>query len=345
KTAALGTGFLFTALRRSAPGQAIKTGRATRTKKAAEGTTWFDIREWGVEGKGWADTERYFDRLPARAKKVVRSPVWALSRHSAGMCVRFETNAPTVFARYTLLSKRLAMPHMPATGVSGTDLYARDSSGGWRWVGVVRPTTSPGISARVASGLPSQRRAYMLYLPLYNGVASFEIGVPSGASFWPLPPRKSKPIVFYGTSITQGGCASRPGMAYASILGRRLDSPIINLGFSGNGTMDPEVVELLGELDASVFVIDCLPNMHASLVEKRTEPLVMSLRKSRPHTPILLVEDRSYANAWLSPGTRRRNETSRAALRKAYERLVSSGVKGLEYLRGDGLLGNDHEAT
>ena len=130
-----------------------------------------------------------------------------------------------------------------------------------------------------------------------------EIGLPADAKLSKAEPYKNedsslrKPIVFYGTSITQGGCASRPGMVHTAILQRRLDHPVVNLGFSGNGKMEPEVVELMAEIDASCFVIDCLPNMDAKEVAERTEPLVRKLREAQPKTPILLVEDRSYSDA------------------------------------------------
>ena len=259
--------------------------------KLEEGVAWYDVQDWGVEGRGWTETKRYFDRLPAKAEGVVRSPVWSLSRHSAGMCVRFATDATEISARYTLLSGNVAMSHMPATGVSGLDLYAQDDQGQWRWVAVTRPT-SREVKARFVSGIRPGRRQYMIYLPLYNGVESLEIGVPEGAAFEPLAPRADKPIVYYGTSIAHGACASRPGMSFSAILGRRLDRPVINLGFSGNGRMDPEVVDLLAELDAAVYCIDCLPNMQGPEIAERTEPLVRTLRKARPEAPIVLIEDR-----------------------------------------------------
>src|SRR4051812_24007854 len=99
----------------------------------ADGVRWFDVRPFELEGQGWADTAGPFDRLPARAEKTVRPPVWGLSRQSAGLCVRFVTAAPAIHARWTVTNKNLAMPHMPATGVSGLDLYVRTPAG-WRWV-------------------------------------------------------------------------------------------------------------------------------------------------------------------------------------------------------------------
>ena len=134
-------------------------------------------------------------------------------------------------------------------------------------------------------------------------------------------------------------------MVHTAIVGRRLDRPVINLGFSGNGRLEQEVADLLAELDPAVYVIDCLPNVTADVVAARTEPLVKTLRKARPDTPILLVEDRTYANSFLIPAKQDRNDTSRAAFRAAYERLQKAGVKHLSYLPGDHLLGEDGEAT
>lgn len=316
--------------------------------KVEEGIAWFDVCDWGVEGRGWTETARYFDRLPAKAQETVRSAVWNLSRDSAGMLVRFEASATTIHVRYSLMDGGLAMPHMPATGVSGLDLYARDDQGRDRWLAVTRPT-SQQVKTQLVSGvdpLPeSKPRLYTLYLPLYNGVESLEIGVDAKTEFRPVPPRAEKPIVFYGTSIMHGACASRPGMSITGILGRRFGRPVINLGFSGNGRMEAEVGELLAELDASVYVIDCLPNMAADAVAERAEPLVRQLRKARPDTPILLVEDRTYTYAPFRKSARDRHATSRAALREAYQNLIAADVPHLYYLEGDVLLGDDGEGA
>ena len=305
---------------------------------------WHDVREWGVEGKGWSDTLRYFDRLPGKAQTSVREPVWTLSRHSAGMCVRFVSEATTIQVRYTLLSDQLAMPHMPATGVSGLDLYGEDNEGIDRWVSVVRPT-SQTVEVTIAKDLRPGRRRYTLYLPLYNGVESLEIGVDAEAVFEPVAPRSEKPMVFYGTSIMHGACASRPGMAFPAILGRRLNRPVINLGFSGNGRMEPEVGALLAELDPCVYVIDCLPNMNEAMITERAGPLVRQLRDAHPRTPLLLVEDRSFTNAPFFPKRAAHHHASRNAFKHVYLNLLDAGVEHLYYLDGEHLLGHDGEAA
>jgi len=126
---------------------------------------------------------------------------------------------------------------------------------------------------------------------------TWPIGVPSGATFVGLPARTTKSIVFCGTSINHGASASRPGMTPIAILGRRLDRPVMNFGFSGNGRMDAEVGEFLTQIDAALYVIDCLPNMNATSVREKCIPLVKRLRAAQPDRPILLVEDRRNANA------------------------------------------------
>jgi hypothetical protein len=315
-------------------------------KDASGGSFWYDARKLPVEGQGWTDTKSPYDRLPAKAEGVVRKEVWNLSRNSSGIAVPFVTDATTIKARWTLTSDRLAMPHMPATSVSGLDLYVRDDQGQWRWL-ACRAPESTDATATLVTGLPAGTREYLLYLPLYNSVKSLELNVPAGkfiAAPTPRPEDHRKPIVFYGTSITHGACASRAGMTHVAILGRRFERPVINLGFSGNGRLESEVATLLAELDPVVFVIDCLPNLTAPEVAERTKPVVEIIRKQHPTTPILLVEDRSYPDGFLLHDRRERNLTSRVEFRKAYDELKQSD-KNLYYLEGEHLLGDDNEGT
>lgn len=311
-----------------------------------DSTHWYDARDLTVEGRGWNEVQVYYDRLPRKAEGVVRGAVWTLSQQSAGMCVRFTADTPSIAVRWTLRSPKLELPHMAATGASGVDLYGRADDGTWRWIAVGKPTGLENM-AKLAVNLPPGEREYRIYLPLYNGVTSVEIGLPRDARIARSehPSTKLKPIVFYGTSIMHGACASRTGMSQSSIIGRKLDRPIINLGFSGNGKMEIEVAQLLAELDPAAYVLDALPNCIAEEVKERTEPLVRELRKAHPNTPIILVEDRTYADAFWFASKKDRNVTSRKEYRAAYERLLSDGVTGLTYVEGEQLLRADGEDT
>jgi len=309
---------------------------------------WTDARALGVEGRGWAESDLAapFDRLPHKAQGVVRDAVWSLSRHSAGLTVRFVAATPALHLRWRLTSAELAMKHMPATGVSGLDLYARDGRGAWRWAACAAPNDAGVAQAAVIGGLAAGRREWLLFLPLYNGVEALEIGVPEGATLEPAPPAgPGKPVVFYGTSITHGACASRPGMCHTAILRRRLDRPVVNLGFSGSGRMEGELADLLAEIDAAAYVIDCCPNLAPADTAARTGPFVRRLRAARPDVPILLVEDRRYTDAWIRESQAAVNDGNHAALAEAFDGLVAEGVTGLHYLSGDLLLGDDAEGA
>jgi hypothetical protein len=159
------------------------------------------------------------------------------------------------------------------------------------------------------------------------------------------PEARRKPIVFYGTSITHGAAASRAGMTHVAILGRKFDRPVINLGFAGNGKMESEVQKFLVEIDAAVFVVDCLPNMVEKEVRERAEACVRQIRGAHPATPILLVEDRNYADGFLIASRRQRNQTSQAALRDAYRKMKADKIANLYYLEGSTLLDADGEDT
>src|SRR5450432_3397928 len=304
---------------------------------------WHDVREWGIEGRGFADTENYFDRLPARAKGVVREEVWNLSRHSTGMSAHFETDATAIHIRFSLTSEGLALPNMPASGVSGFDLYAKHQNA-WRWL-ATHQTTAQTQAALLMQDIQSGRRAYHINLPLHNGVKSLEIGIPKGTTFAPIPPRKIKPILWYGTSITHGLCASRPGLTFVNILGRRFDRPILNFGFSGNGRLEIEVGRFLAEIDAAIFVIDCVPNSSPQQIAGRTGPLVKLFREKHPSAPILLLGQRKEANLTFLPKMMADRKLQDDALRNAYEKLIAEKIDNLHFRSGDDVIGSDGEGT
>jgi len=314
---------------------------------ASDTAVWTDIRTLGVEGRGWNDTKAFYDRLPAKAEGVVRQPVWDLSRDSAGMCVRFVTDATEIKARWAVTDPWLYQPNATAICVSGLDLYVKTEKG-WHWLAVGIPHAQTNDITLVKDLIPGKRE-YLLYLPLYHGTKLVELGVAETNILEKAPswgPGERKPIVFYGTSILQGLSASRPGMVHSAILQRRFNWPVINLGFSGNGKMEPEMADLLAELDPSVYVIDCLPNMVAEEITARTEPLVKKLRAAHPTVPIVLVEDRTLQAAFLTQGQMEwYHLKDRAALKTAFDRLQKAGDKNLYYIEGEHLYGDDGEGS
>ena len=316
-------------------------GAGAATTQATE-IQWHSGATFGVEGVGWADPQAPYTRFPAKAQATVPQAVWDLSQQSAGLCIRFVTDSNKVMVRWSLSGNNLAMPHMPATGVSGVDLYCRKADGSWFFVKNGRPEKPADneMTAYVPANKGGKTEC-LLYLPLYNGVKGLEIGVPAGRVIDNAPARpeaKREPIVYYGTSIAQGGCASRPGMAFTAIIGRALDRPVINLGFSGSGRMEPAVSDLLAELHPRVYVIDCLWNMSGladSEFTQRLTTLISTIRKTNPTTPILFVGQSQIQTEDPPPA------------HEKVQQQVAAGLKdpNIHIVPGHDLMGFDGEGT
>ncbi|MBQ3190422.1 MAG: SGNH/GDSL hydrolase family protein [Bacteroides sp] len=290
-----------------------------------------------LRGQGWQDELKgTYYRFPDKAEKTVRPPVWRLSRQSAGMSIVFRSNAPEIKIRYTVRGG-LNMPHMPSTGVSGVDMYATDIDGRKRWCAgryAFKDTITYTYSKLWYATTPSKGYEYEVYLPLYNSVKWLEVGVADGYDLRFLPASQEKPIVLYGTSIAQGACASRPGMAFGNIIGRELQHPVINLGFSGNGQMEPEVFDLLSEIDAQLFILDNMPNLNNDRTGFIYERATNGIRKLRQKTdaPILLVEHNGYSNEYTSLEWEESYRLTNTELRKVYRTLKEEGISNLHYL-------------
>lgn len=304
---------------------------------SAQNTVWHDPLDSAgtaagtsyIHGRGFVMDD--YTRLPGSARGGVRDAVWNLSRNSAGLYLEFKTDSPDITVRYEVTGAH-AMPHMPATGVNGVDLYNGIGQRCWGDYSFGAPIT---YSYR---GLPSNNGVYTLYLPLYNTVQQLKVGVREGSSFEFVPADTTfaggLPIVIYGTSIAHGACASRPGMAWTNILHRLTGLPTVNLGFSGNGRLEPEVIDYVASIPAALYIVDCMPNMYVA--EDSVYTLVMNavrqFRRLRPGTPILLTEHPGFSNR--ETNTARREEDSRVdrAQRRAYADLRREGVKRLYYL-------------
>jgi lysophospholipase L1-like esterase len=299
-----------------------------------------------LEGQAWPkEVGSPYDRFPARASQTLNTNVWNISHSSAGLYCKFKTDAAEIVVRYTVQGKgSFAMSHMPATGVSGVDLYGLDHNGGWTWApgtfsfGDTIEYHFSGLGAdTVFAGRDCE---YRLFLPLYNTVTWMQIGVPSGKHFAALPLQPEKPIVVYGTSIAQGACASRPGLAWTAILERQLDRPLINLGFSGSGKLEKPVIDLMNEIDAKLYVLDCLPNLSSGFsgkeVEGRIREAVRMLQEKHPSAPILLAAH-SGGNTGHFVDTARRREFQRVngVLEATFARMKAEGVRNIYLLAGE----------
>jgi hypothetical protein len=290
-------------------------------------------------------SEYNYLRFPQKYKNTVRSEVWDLSRNSTGISIRFRSNATYITIKWTVMDD-VSFPHMALTGIRGVDLYA-NVNGTWQFIQTGRPKDKTSEYVMLEKGEPVSRE-YLLNLPLYDGVESLFIGVNADADISkPIEQflLSKKPVVYYGSSIAQGGCSSRPGMAFTNILSRKLDRSFINFGFSGEGTFDESVGEAMCEIDAALYVIDCNPNTDPELIYERAVDLVHQLKNNRPEIPVLLVENFLFDKSYFMPDKMSDEVLKRTELKKAFEFLKKSGITKLYYQTGEGLTGNDHEAT
>ncbi len=301
---------------------------------------WYDLQKQPfpiLQGVGWnEELKGTFGRLPVRAKEKVRPAIWALSEQCAGLSVRFRTNASEIKVLYQV-SDPHSFPHMPATGVSGLDLYARDnqgkevwSAGGYSFGDTIKYTFKNLTS--LISG--SKEREYQLFLPLYNHVKWMTLGLPKDASITWVIPSAEKTIVVYGTSIAQGGCASRPGMAWTGILNRELPYPLINLGFSGNGMLEKEVLNFINEIDAKLYILDCLPNLVVKKTPEIETAVIEAVRQIRTlhQSPVLLVEHAGYTDGLVDKDKFDSYTRANNASKQAFDQLKKEGVENVFYL-------------
>ena len=254
----------------------------------SDGVKWIDGRYLPIEGRAFDGTEQYYDRLPTNVTTGVNSAVRTAKHHTAGMQFRFSTDSTSLVFKWTPYITGLSADNMAATGASGIDVYRFDAASGcWRYVKTGRISSASGASLSIdwMPGTPC-----LVNLPLFNGIREFSLGIDSDASVYRLPPHRGgsvKPVVFYGSAVTQGLGASRPGLSFVNIVGRMLDVPVVNLGFSGGCLMELEMSEHLATIDASCYVLDGVRGMDAT---PDSEAFVRNLRERRPDVPIVMAE-------------------------------------------------------
>jgi lysophospholipase L1-like esterase len=298
-------------------------------------------------GKISEETETRYERLPATLRTVSRAPMWELGKNTAGLFLRFRTNSTTLGLTWSLYENRI-MSHMTPTGIKGFDLYCLEN-GAWQFVNSAQPAANARDNATIViSNMDGNEKEMMLYFPLYDGVTALQIGIDS-AAFIAQPavsaPVHEKPVICYGTSILQGGCASRPGMAHTNILSRRFNREFINLGFSGNALLDYEIAELIAAREAALIILDFVPNATVQQMQEKMEKFYDIIRAKQPFTPILFIEDPPFPSAEYNRALQREVEDKNKTVREIFERIKARGDAPIEFISSEPMIGADHEAT
>lgn len=296
-----------------------------------------------VAGLAWFDQERLYRRLPRNPSEPFTPAVDSLADAPAGGQIRFRTDSPRIAVRVQL-SGPANMPHMPSTGQCGVDCYVGEPLR-QRYAATARYDHKQDVYELLLVDLKSpEMRDITLNLPLYQGVQAVEVGLERQCEL--QPPRSYADggrVVVYGSSITQGGCASRPGMCYTNILSRRFDCEFINLGFSGNGHGHPEVARAMAAIDdVALFVLDYDANMaNAERLAPNLPVFIDILRQAHPSAQILVVSRIRFACEQYDPKEEKLRLTKREVQRDVVERLRSGGDSRIVFLDGGTLLGEN----
>lgn len=307
--------------------------------------TYFDAARFTVIGKIYPDSLPLFSRIPYFLKPTTRKAVWNLGQNSAGIAVRFRSDSPVIAVKWENAFNN-SMKHMAPVGIKGLDLYCF-TDGTWQFVNSAQPSGKTN-QWQIISGMSATEREYMLYLPLYDGIHSLQIGVTAsshiGQPALPYPDTR-KPIVFYGSSILQGACASRPGMAATNRIGRKLNIETINLGFSGNAFIDYEVAEMMSHVDASAYILDYVPNASPEQILEKTEKFVRILREKHPDVPLIFVEDPIFPHSKFDFKMAQEIKDKNDAMNRAFSSLKELGLKKIYLVKGESLVSVDGEST
>jgi hypothetical protein len=288
---------------------------------------------FALTGFPWLKTERHLCRLPQQTIPLANEGIQELAWHTSGGILHFRTDSSTI-AIDTTLRSGLDMSHMPRSGSGGFDLFEGRGVDSTFRANVLHEHGQTQVRALFCRGLERTMREWKIYLPLYNGVQHLAIGLDlDGQVEAASPLQQTKPILFYGSSITQGGCASRPGNAYPAIVARRLDAHLINWGFSGSGRGEPVMAQTIAGLDLGVFVFDYDHNAPTPEHLEKTHALFFhTIRKAQPKLPVVFVSRPDFYN---NPDCHQRRQIIRAT----YDAACAIGDQNVYFVDGETLFG------
>lgn len=301
--------------------------------------TWYDAKEKPFKTYGifYSKEEETYRRIPKVLADNVSEELSWLSKHTSGGRVRFKTNSPWIVIR-VVEPYRESMSHMPVAGIFGFSLFVDK-----KFCGIYMPTSpqleNPQNGKIVFDGMRTSKKEEVyeaeLFFPLYNGVDSLCIGIKEGSILEESSPYKyeDKPVLVYGASITQGGCASKPGDDYMGRLCQWLDTDIVNLGFSGNCAREPIMAEYLATLNPSIFIYGEGNNQWGyEQYEQTYYNVYETFRKAHKNTPFVFTQRAVHLN--------QSDKRIHKIVKDAYEKALATGDKNVYYFEGDGAIGD-----
>lgn len=337
-------GITFLSLAQVPTAQKLDSAMSIKKGDTDKNIIWFDVREkpFDLVGFEWIGHDSVFRRLPLHSDWKIPKAVDQLADQTAGGQLRFQTNSRKIVLKVEL-PERSGMYHMPATGQSGFDLYAKEK-GFQRFLKTTRfPHDTIQYRTTFKIRKTNEMQNLTLNFPLYNGVKSLLIGIEKNSILKePDPFAHPGKIVIYGTSITQGGCVSRPGMAYSNILSRKLDTEFVNLGFSGNGKGEPDLAQIINQISGvNLIILDYEANANKT-IQGTIGPFVDILREKHPKTPILIMSKTRYASATDGSEAFELLMNNRDFQKKLVANRKDTGDTNIYFLDGSVVLGEDY---
>lgn len=312
----------------------------------SDGLSWYDPQQIPdlLFGLNWFEQERLYRRLPRAWPEPFPEAVERLAWHTSGAQLRFLTDSRSLTLR-TRLAGPPSMVHMPATGQCGFDCYLDDGHGLYYYSTTKYPDQNVDQTIQLFTFPEKRLRHVVVHFPLYQGVEKVEIGIePEATVFEPWPYPSDQQLVFYGTSITQGGCASRPGMSYTNIIGDTLNMSCLNLGFSGSGKGEPVMARLIAAMDnLSMIVLDYEANAGIDGLRQTLPAFLDILRLSHPTVPIVVLSKPRYAQERFEPELRRLRLAGSSFQRQLVRDRRSQGDQQIHFVNGGRLLGRDFD--
>ncbi len=283
-------------------------------------------------GVYYNNEEGRFERIPLEVCKSANPAMQILYKHTAGGRIRFATDSSFIGIN-AKWNDRWSMCHMPLTGEAGFYLF-EETKKGKKLIAGFRPDPHEEKGFFKSVKRPRKMTYYELYFPLYNEVLSLEIELTEKATVGHgLPYKNVKPILYYGSSITQGGCASRPDNSYQSMIEKMNNINYVNYGFSGACKGDESVVDYITNVDCSVFVCDYDHNSDTPELKERHFKVYETFRKKHPTTPFLIVTRPDFytpvnkkAITWA--------KTAFVVVKETYDRAIALGDKNVYFLDG-----------
>ena len=304
-----------------------------RAKISPENLKWFDPREeqnFKVEGLYWFSKEKRYHRFPKNPLPCPNEKILALAACTAGGQLRFRSDTSRIVLSVRNTSETTAGT-MAETGRSGFDLYVGTPGKEVFWNSAQPVYGKDEYMNEIYTFPEREMREFRVNFPLYNGVEELLIALDADAKILPPTPLKfSAPMVIYGTSITQGGCASRPGSAFTNILSRKLQGEFFNFGFSGNGVNDPETAQIVAAVEnPALIIIDSEANsISAELVRERVPCFLDILREKHPETPVLIITKVPYGPKFYQI------PILKEEFREIYQQRKAAGDKNIYFLDG-----------